>query len=171
MSKNRSVLFAASLAVVAALSFAGCSASNGAEKPASPSASAPAEASTESSAPTDSNTGDTTTYATDAEGCSAVVAAMTDISSELTTAVSGDPTQAVAALGKLTSTMTNIAGQMKSPENKAALETLASYYQQYADALQTKDASKLSDLQTELTKTGNKVADASTQLGKCVVGQ
>ena len=43
--------------------------------------------------------------------------------------------------------------------------------QQYADALQTKDASKLSDLQTELTKTGNKVADASTQLGKCVVGQ
>ncbi|MDQ1128557.1 hypothetical protein [Microbacterium sp. SORGH_AS_0888] len=170
MSRRLLSVSGAALALIASLALSSCSSPQASTAQTS-SESAPAASPSESESSAAQGSTDATTYANDADACSAAFKDITAIQSDLSSAMTGDPSTAVAALKKVSGQVSSIAQGMQSADNKSALETLATFYSDYANALAAKDTAKVSALQTAVTTEGDPTNLAIGRLGQCVVGK
>lgn len=85
--------------------------------------------------------------------------------------MTGETAAAAAALKKVSGQVSGIAGGMKDGDNKSALKTLATFYSDYATAIDAKDTAKVTALQTAVTTQGDPANAAVQRLGQCVVGK
>ncbi|WP_291279914.1 hypothetical protein [Galactobacter sp.] len=107
--------------------------------------------------------------ANDKEACTAVVNTLQNSTSALS-GLGSDPKAALDALNKVASDVRADADKIQGPENKAAADVIAKFFEDIAAAAKSGDASKISELSSEISDSDSDYMNAAKKLGMCMSG-
>lgn len=107
--------------------------------------------------------------ANDKEACTAVVNTLQDSTSALS-GLGSDPKAALDALNKVASDVRADADKIQGPENKAAADVIAKFFEDIASAAKSGDSSKISELSSEISDSDSDYMNAAKKLGMCMSG-